>query len=348
VAARVRLRFALLLAPAFAVSACLPGDLGMGWDVDGDGFGAGEDCEPDDPDAHPYAAELCDGIDNNCDGQVDEGCYSAISAGAYFSCGVINEEIVCWGTPSHAGVCGPPALDVDFLDSGTAHSCALAVGSPALCWGDDSYEQLDAPDEPLAHFDAGFTASCGITIDGRVTCWGDERVMTGVPDGGGHTLVSVGRTEACALDAEGRAACWGPTDYIDDAPAGPLFMLDLGAYHACGLVESGEAVCWGCLGEDDKEQCDPPAGTFRTLSAGEFHTCGLRSDGSVDCWGSNSSEQLDVPDGQFVDVDAGWQQTCVLSANGTAACFGHLSTEEVPDTVDEGYCVTTDSIGVMP
>lgn len=42
-------------------------------DVDGDGFEAHEDCNDDDASINPDAEELCDGVDNNCDEQIDEG-----------------------------------------------------------------------------------------------------------------------------------------------------------------------------------------------------------------------------------------------------------------------------------
>ena len=42
-------------------------------DVDGDGFASTSDCNDGDDGVHPDVDEVCDGIDNNCDGQVDEG-----------------------------------------------------------------------------------------------------------------------------------------------------------------------------------------------------------------------------------------------------------------------------------
>jgi hypothetical protein len=58
------------------------------WDVDGDGWGASNDvgcemppgavlvsgdCDDEDPSIHPGAEETCNELDDNCDGQTDEG-----------------------------------------------------------------------------------------------------------------------------------------------------------------------------------------------------------------------------------------------------------------------------------
>jgi len=68
--------FLVISVPAFLASPALV------WadcsDVDGDGYGVGPDClGPDcndnDASIHPGALEKCDGIDNNCNGQIDEG-----------------------------------------------------------------------------------------------------------------------------------------------------------------------------------------------------------------------------------------------------------------------------------
>ena len=83
------LHHGLFMASLIILSACNdksdgtwenPGSIGSGSggtettgiDNDGDGFLAEEDCDDADPTINPGAEEVCDGTDNNCDGQIDE------------------------------------------------------------------------------------------------------------------------------------------------------------------------------------------------------------------------------------------------------------------------------------
>ena len=54
------------------VEQSLPDDTAMLSDLDADGYFGDEDCDDENPFIHTDAEELCDGIDNNCDGLIDE------------------------------------------------------------------------------------------------------------------------------------------------------------------------------------------------------------------------------------------------------------------------------------
>ena len=41
-------------------------------DNDADGYNADVDCDDENPEIHPQASEVCDGIDNDCDALIDD------------------------------------------------------------------------------------------------------------------------------------------------------------------------------------------------------------------------------------------------------------------------------------
>jgi hypothetical protein len=56
-------------------------------DEDGDGYCAPEDCDVDDPDVNPDGEEVCDGADNDCDGEADNlGDFDSDGAGVCEDC----------------------------------------------------------------------------------------------------------------------------------------------------------------------------------------------------------------------------------------------------------------------
>ncbi|MBM4373090.1 MAG: putative metal-binding motif-containing protein, partial [Deltaproteobacteria bacterium] len=58
-------------------------------DGDGDGICAAADCDDGDPGVRPGHGERCwDRVDNDCDGEVDEGCPGPVEAQEPAGCGV--------------------------------------------------------------------------------------------------------------------------------------------------------------------------------------------------------------------------------------------------------------------
>lgn len=77
-------------------------------DNDGDGYNTTTDCNDADPTIHPNAAEMCDGVDQDCDGVVDNG-FDADGDG-YSSCGGDCDDTNAAVNPGAAEV---PANGID-------------------------------------------------------------------------------------------------------------------------------------------------------------------------------------------------------------------------------------------
>jgi hypothetical protein len=110
------------------------------WDMDADGWGASNgvgcevpegavlisgDCEDDNPAVHPEAEELCNDVDDNCDGQIDEGLsqtfYADLDGDGY-------------GTPTEAtSDCMAPDGYVDNADDCDDTASVISPDSLEIC-----------------------------------------------------------------------------------------------------------------------------------------------------------------------------------------------------------------------
>ena len=105
-------------------------------DDDGDGTPDLGDCAPCNPDVNPKAIELCNGIDDNCDGKVDEG-----FAGVGDACDGSDGDQCADGQY----VCNPDGLGVYCLEAPGTGKIELCNGLDDDCNGvtDDGFDDLD-------------------------------------------------------------------------------------------------------------------------------------------------------------------------------------------------------------
>jgi alpha-tubulin suppressor-like RCC1 family protein len=242
-------------------------------------------------------------------------------------------------------------LTFDTVTAGDAHTCGVAAGGAAYCWGYNSSGQLGD----------------GTTTD-RLT-----PVLVQPPTGVSFAAVTAGRLHTCGVTAAGPAYCWGgnsfgqlgdgtPTTRLTPVPVAPgvsFAAVDAGDFHTCGVTAAGTAYCWGSnsvgqLGDGTTTpQSSPvlvkaPAGvSFAAVTAGAAHTCGVTAAGVVYCWGANGSGQLGdgtttdrltpvlvAPGVSFAAVTAGRLHTCGVTP--TAYCWGSNSVGQLGDgtTID--------------
>ena len=105
-------------------------------DHDGDGFGACDECDDGDVDVNPDATELCNGVDDNCDGEIDER--SAADAVPWYA----DADGDGYTSPQSSVVaCAPPEGFAAASDPADCDDDAEAVHPGATEIADDGVDQ---------------------------------------------------------------------------------------------------------------------------------------------------------------------------------------------------------------
>ncbi len=179
--------------------------------------------------------------------------FAAVSAGAFYTCGVTDDgSAYCWGENWYGqlGDGSPTAsrltpvavlggLRFAAVSAGKAHSCGLTSAGKAYCWGSNGAGQLG---------------------DGTTTNRLTPVAVYGGPYGGlSFATLSAGSSHNCGLTTGGSAYCWGNNSYgqrgdgtmtSSSIPAAVLGALrfaavSLGTGHSCGVTTGGSVYCWG-------------------------------------------------------------------------------------------------------
>ncbi len=105
-------------------------------DLDGDGYGAEVDCDDADPAINPGADELCDGVDNNCSGAVDD---NAVDATRYYE----DADEDGYGAGQGERFCTPPEGFVEQGGDCDDERRGINPSKTEVCDGNDRDQDCD-------------------------------------------------------------------------------------------------------------------------------------------------------------------------------------------------------------
>lgn len=193
----------------------------------------GEDCDDGDDQVYPFASEIQDGKDQNCNDLIDEQ-YLAVSSDSNFSLALRSDGIVSsWGWQG-AGELGystyTPGVpqQIPFLQNVTAIATGLQFGialtSEGVLWGwgaiESTGEVIESPSlDAIAAIDAGNDFALVLDEGGRVFelgldeagNWGTWRSI--IVSSQTVTAISAGNAHCLALTAGGSVYAWGSNEY---------------------------------------------------------------------------------------------------------------------------------------
>ena len=327
-------------------------------DADGDGFLACEECDDADPTVSPGGVELCNGLDDDCDGVVPSDEVDADGDG-WWPCDGDCEDADPLVYPGAPEVCDGadddcdgvlPAVEVDVDADGwlvCEGDCddadpAIRPGVPEQCDGlDGDCDGLVPPDEVDADGD-GWMTCAGDCDDTEPATWpGAPELCDGLDndcDGSAETSVD-------DVDGDGFSGCSGDCDDSDASifPGAPE-LCDGQDNDCSGLPGPDEADAdgdgvRGCAGDCDDADPAVYAGAAELCDGLDNDCSGAPDadpagevDGDGDGWLScadcddadpaTSPGAVEVCDGQDNDCDPSTDEAADEDGDGFTACTG--------------------------
>lgn len=314
----------------------------------------GDDCNDEKNNVHPKASEVCDEIDNDCNGLIDEEPDADVSFGLrrvfcldgdHDGWCVRDEPKVSCSTPEGyiEDTGAQEDCNDDAFDINPEHE-EICDGKDNDCDGKTDTEDLDVV--PLV----GQPTFPNTTL----SCKDGEWHIDECPHDWVHCSQSI--LQGCETPATTLSNCRKcSTNCLfscGDLGCDEIEEISVGSSHVCAFTTEKRPTCWGRngdgrLGNDSSRFSAIPTSVIgitevKKISASDTHTCAIAGiDSAVYCWGSNDSGQLGisteyssslVPEiahgyrsptlTKAIDVSTGNKHACALRDEGPLICWG--------------------------